>query len=256
MTGSYNLIGTGGSGGIAGGSGGNIVLTSLAEPGPGPARRLRRPDRNHGAIARQRGHRRRHGRRVASPPTSGGRPGRLPAPSTSVPSRTRATPWPFVGKPSKHAGQPGLQCSAGGQLTENFANAPLPGATIGFSAPSSGASATLSAELGGHRRERPGERHGHGQRDRRHLCRDRLCHRSDVVGFVQPDQPDRAELLGADRPDGHLRQYGNVHGHARGRFAGPRLEKKSPSRSTVSRTTPRSAPTVRSRPNSPVQTWC
>ena len=52
----------------------------------------------------------------------------------------------FVGEPSKHNGRARLfNAPLVAVLTENFANAPLPGATIDFTAPSSGASATLSA---------------------------------------------------------------------------------------------------------------
>ena len=65
VTGSYNLIGTGGSGGITNGVNGNIVLDQPRRPRPGPAGQLRRADPDHGPAARQPGHRRRHRRRTA-----------------------------------------------------------------------------------------------------------------------------------------------------------------------------------------------
>ena len=54
VTGSFNLIGTGGSGGIQPAARqGNIVLAEPRGPGPGPAGRLRRADPDHRALARQ-----------------------------------------------------------------------------------------------------------------------------------------------------------------------------------------------------------
>ncbi len=184
VTGSYNLIGTGGSGGITGGTGGNIVLTSLTDLGLAPLGDYGGPTQTmallpgsaaigagtaqSGVTTDQRG---------APRPTSG-------AVDIGAFQDQGYTVAVSSGSPQSTLVSQAFNAPLVALLTENFANAPLPGATIDFTAPSSGASATLSAELGGHRRERPGERHGHGQRDRRHLCRDRLCHRSDVVGFV------------------------------------------------------------------------
>ena len=53
VTGSYNLIGPGGSGGIQGGNDGNIVLASLTGLGLARAGRLRRTDPDHGPPTRQ-----------------------------------------------------------------------------------------------------------------------------------------------------------------------------------------------------------
>ena len=58
MTGSYNLIGPGGSGGLVGNGSGNIVLTTLTASA-WPHWRQRRADRDHGPLTRQPGHRRR-----------------------------------------------------------------------------------------------------------------------------------------------------------------------------------------------------
>ena len=60
VTGTYNLIGTGGSGGIAGGSDHNIVLTSLSALGLAPLGNYGGPDPDHGPPARQRRHRHGH----------------------------------------------------------------------------------------------------------------------------------------------------------------------------------------------------
>jgi len=145
VTGSYNLIGTGGSGGITGGSGGNIVLTSLTDLGlaplddyggttetmallPGSAA-IGAGTATSGVMTDQRG---------ASRPTSGAvdvgafqDQGYTVAVSSGSPQST------LVSQP--------FNASLVALLTEDFANAPLPGATIGFSAPSSDASATLGA---------------------------------------------------------------------------------------------------------------
>ena len=93
VTGTNNLIGTGGSGGISGGTGGNIVLTDLSNLGLAPLGNYGGPTQTmallpgSAAIGAGLG-------RAASPPTSAARRARLPAPSTSAPSRSRATPWP------------------------------------------------------------------------------------------------------------------------------------------------------------------
>ena len=93
VSGSNNLIGTGGSGGLINGVDGNLV--GVANPGLAPLGDYGGPTETMALLARQRRHRRGRGRQRHHAPTSGGRPDRLPAPSTSVPSRTRATPWPF-----------------------------------------------------------------------------------------------------------------------------------------------------------------
>ena len=95
VTGSYNLIGTGGSGGISDGTGHNIVLASLASlglttslgitagrPRPWPCCPAASPSER----ARQ---------STGSQQTSAAHPCRLlTATSTSAPSRMRDTPWP------------------------------------------------------------------------------------------------------------------------------------------------------------------
>ena len=52
-------------------------------------------------------------------------------------------------------------------LTENYVGAPLPGVTITFTAPSERRLGHPERQLGGHSRERPGERHRNGQQHRR-----------------------------------------------------------------------------------------
>ena len=59
VTDSYNLVGTGGSGGLLNGVDGNIVLTSLTGLRPRPAGRLRRAYPDHGITRRQPRYRRR-----------------------------------------------------------------------------------------------------------------------------------------------------------------------------------------------------
>ncbi|MFI5459893.1 MAG: beta strand repeat-containing protein [Isosphaerales bacterium] len=146
VTGSSNLIGTGGSGGIAGGSDGNIVLTSLTDLGlaplgdyggrtetmallPGSAA-IGAGTTASGITTDQRG---------ASRPTSG------PADIGAFQDQGYTVAVSSGSPQSTLVSQP-FNASLVALLTEDFANAPLPGATIGFSAPSSGASATLSAD--------------------------------------------------------------------------------------------------------------
>ena len=62
ISGSYNLIGTGGSGGLVNGVDGNIV--GVANPLPGPAGQLRRADPDHRPARRQPRHRRGRDRRL------------------------------------------------------------------------------------------------------------------------------------------------------------------------------------------------
>jgi predicted outer membrane repeat protein len=146
VTGSYNLIGTGGSGGIADGSGSNIVLTGLDDLGLAPLGNYGGPTETMallpGSAAIGAGTAQSDfttDQRGAPPPASGAvdigafqDQGYTVAVSSGSPQSTLVS-QPFNG-------------SLMALLTENFANAPLPGATIGFSAPSSGASATLSAD--------------------------------------------------------------------------------------------------------------
>ena len=62
VTGSYDLIGTGGSGGLSNGVDGNIVLTGSETARPGRPGELRRADRDPGPAAGQPRHRQRHRR--------------------------------------------------------------------------------------------------------------------------------------------------------------------------------------------------
>ena len=57
VTGSFNLFGTGGSGGVEGGIQGNIVLVEPHRPGPGRGGRLRRAHSRPSPSCRARGHR-------------------------------------------------------------------------------------------------------------------------------------------------------------------------------------------------------
>ncbi len=143
VSGSNNLIGTGGSGGLINGVEGNIV--GVASPGLAPLGNYGGPTETmallpgsaaigagtavSGVTTDQRG---------ASRPTSGAvdigafqDQGYTVAVSSGSPQST------LVSQP--------FNASLVALLTENYADAPLPGATIGFIAPRSGASATLSA---------------------------------------------------------------------------------------------------------------
>ena len=147
VTGSYNLIGVGGSGGITGGSGGNVVLTSLTGLGLAPLGIYGGPTETMALL-----------------------PGSVAIGAgtavSGVTTDQRGAPRPTAGATDIGAFQDqgyNLAVSSGspqstpvGQafsaplvtvLTENFANAPLPGVTIDFSDPSSGASATFSASF-------------------------------------------------------------------------------------------------------------
>ena len=84
VTGSFNLIGTGGSGGIVGGTDGNIVLTSLAGLDLALAGRQWRAYRDHGLALRQPRRRRRY-RAQASLGRPAGRTSRFAAGHRRVP---------------------------------------------------------------------------------------------------------------------------------------------------------------------------
>ncbi len=148
LLGSSNLIGTvigtGGSGGLTSGTDHNIVLTSLSSLGLAPLGSYGGPTQTMALLP-------------GSAAIGAGE-------STSPPIDQRGAPRPAFGAADIGAFEDQgytLAVSSGStqttlvntavsaplvaQLTENFANAPLPGVTIGFSAPSSPASATLSA---------------------------------------------------------------------------------------------------------------
>jgi predicted outer membrane repeat protein len=146
VTGSYNLIGTGGSGGIAGGSGGNIVLTSLTDLGLAPLGDYGGPTETMallpGSAAIGAG-------TAQSGVTTDQRGAPLPASGAVDIGAFQDQGYTVAissGSPQSTLANQLFSVPLVAQLTENFANAPLPGATIGFSAPSSGASATLSAD--------------------------------------------------------------------------------------------------------------
>jgi len=142
---SYNLIGTGGSGGLDNGTNHNIVLTSLAGLGLAPLGDYGGPTETMallpasaaiaagtaqtGITTDQRG---------ASRPASG-------AADIGSFQDQGYTVAVSSGSPQSTAVSQPFNASLVALLTENLANAPVAGATIGFSAPSSGPSATLSA---------------------------------------------------------------------------------------------------------------
>lgn len=145
VTGSNNLIGTGGSGGLVNGTNGNIVLTSLTSLNLAPLGNYGGPTETIALLP-------------GCPAIGAG------ASVTGVTTDQRGAPRPSSGPTDIGAFQDQgytLAVSSGSgqtanvgqafaaplvaQLTENFAASPLPGATITFTAPASGASATLSA---------------------------------------------------------------------------------------------------------------
>jgi fibronectin-binding autotransporter adhesin len=145
VTGSFNLVGTGGSGGLVGGTNGNIVLTDLAGLGLIPLGDFGGPTQTMALLP-------------GSPAIGAG------TAISGITTDQRGAPRPTSGAVDIGAFQDQgytVAVSSGSAqsaivsqafnaplvalLTENFADAPLPGATIDFSAPSSGASATLSA---------------------------------------------------------------------------------------------------------------
>jgi parallel beta-helix repeat protein len=145
VTGSYNLIGTGGSGGITGASDGNIVLASLTSLGLAPLGDYGGPAETMALLP-------------GSPAIGAGKA------ASGVTTDERGAPRPASGAVDIGAFQDQgytLAVSSGSPqitlvsqafsaplvvlLTEDFAGVPLPGVTINFTAPTSGASATLSA---------------------------------------------------------------------------------------------------------------
>jgi hypothetical protein len=142
---SYNLIGTGGSGGLTNGSDNNIVLTSLAGLGLAPLGEYGGPTKTMallpgsaaigvgtavgGATTDQRG---------APRPTSG-------AVDIDAFQDQGYTVAVGSGSPQSTLVSQAFSGPIVALFTEKFANVPLPGVRIGFSAPSSGPSATLSA---------------------------------------------------------------------------------------------------------------
>jgi hypothetical protein len=142
---SNNLIGTGGAGGLLNGSSGNIVLTTLADLGLAPLGNYGGPSQTMALLP-------------SSPAIGSG------AGSSGISADERGAPRPTSGAVDIGAFQDQgytLAVSSGGpqttlvsqafqsplvvELSEDFADAPLPTATIVYAAPSSGASATLSA---------------------------------------------------------------------------------------------------------------
>jgi hypothetical protein len=143
---SYNLIGIGGSGGLTNGVNNNVVLSSLAGLGlaqlgdyggptdtmavlPGSAA-IGNGTGISTVMTDQRG---------ASRPTSGAVDiGAFQNQGFTLVASSGSAQSSLVNQPFSSPLAP--------VLSENFANVPLPGATIEFSAPASGSSATLSAE--------------------------------------------------------------------------------------------------------------
>jgi hypothetical protein len=145
VTGSHDLIGTGGSGGINGGTNGNIVLTSLADLGLAPLGAYGGPTKTMALLPGS-------AAIGAGTAASGSTTDQRGAPrSTSGPVDIGAfqdqgyTVAVSSGSPQSTVVSQPFNSSLVALLTEGFANSPLPGATIGFSSPSSGAGATLSA---------------------------------------------------------------------------------------------------------------
>ena len=251
---SYNLIGTGGSGGLTNGSGNNIVLTSLVGLGLAPLGDYGGPTGNHGRLCQasaaigagtaesgitidQRG---------APRPTSG-------AGDIGAFEDQGYTVAVFSGSPqSTQVGQ-AFNAPIVALLTEDFANAPLPGVTVDFIAPNSGASATLSAS------SVVTDASGLASvTATANAIAGTYAVTASATGVTSSAstrlvQPDPADFLGAEGPARPSPTV--VPRRSRGRLRpirSSRLERRSPSRSTVSRTMPRS-PLDGSfpRPNSP-----
>jgi predicted outer membrane repeat protein len=143
VSGSYNLIGTGGSGGLSSGLDGNlvgVVNTGLAPLGSygGPTETMALLPGSPAVGAGM----------AASGVTTDERGAPRPASGAvdigAFQDQGYALAVSFGSPQSTLVSQP-FNAPLAALLTENFANAPLPGVTIDFSAPSSGASATLSA---------------------------------------------------------------------------------------------------------------
>ena len=147
MSSAYNLIGTGGSGGLSNGVNHNIVLTGSDGPGLAPLGNYGGPTQTMAllpgspaigaGIARQRHHHRPARRAAGTRPARRHR--RLPEPGLHPRRRSRAAaqsadvstafPNPLVGT----------------VMTEDSANEPVAGGSLTFTAPASGASASLTA---------------------------------------------------------------------------------------------------------------
>ena len=140
----YNLIGTGGSGGLTNGTGNNIVLSSLA------TLRLA-PLGNYGGATET----------MALLPGSAAIGAGIAVSGVTTDERGASRPTPGAvdigafqdqgytvavssGSPQSALVSQAFNAPIVALFTENFASAPLPGETIDFTAPSSGASATLS----------------------------------------------------------------------------------------------------------------
>ena len=133
-----------------------------------------------------------------------------------------ATPWPFPREAPRARGvSQAFSVSTGGPFYRRFCRHAGLGGDDQLHRTFDGRQRHTQCQLGSHRLKRPGERHRHGQRDRRSLHGHRNRHRSNVAGLLQPDQPDPARLRGTDRPDNHLRQYAHGDRQARGRFGSP-----------------------------------
>ena len=145
VSGTYNLIGTGGSGGLVDGVGRNIILPSLASLGLAPLGSYGGPTQT-----------------MALLPGSAAIGNGLGASGTTTDQRgaPRSTSGAVdigafqdqgytlavaSGSPQRTAVSQAFAAPLVVLLTENFTDTPLPNATISFSTPSSGARATLSA---------------------------------------------------------------------------------------------------------------
>ena len=205
VTGTYNLIGPGGSGGIGNGVGGNIVLAGLADLGLAPPGELRRADADHGPAPRQPRHRRRQQR--PDPRRGPYRParraaGRRTAPSTSAPFESQGFTLTPVAGSTPQSATPGTA----------FAN-PLARLRLGQQSRRAGGRRRRDVQrqpgrrrlgqplrrLGDHRRRRHGPGHRHRQCDRR-LVQRHGDRRRCGPGQLHPDQPGPGRVFRAGRP--------------------------------------------------------
>jgi len=145
VTGSYNLIGTGGSGGLTNGSDGNIVLASLATLDLAPLGNYGGPTQTMALLPGSAAIGAGEGigsintdQRGASRVTSG-------QPDIGALQDQGYTVAVASGSPQGAVKSHAFADPLVAQLTEDFASSPLPGVTIDFSAPTTGATATLSA---------------------------------------------------------------------------------------------------------------
>ena len=145
VTGTYNLIGPGGSGGIAGGSGGNIVLPDLTTLGLATLG-------NYGGLTQT---------MALLPGSTAIRAGVV---VSGLTNDQRGAPRPqsgsvdigtfedqgytlalVSGSPQSTMVSQDFPAPLTASLTENYSIAPIPGTTIDFTAPTAGASSTLSS---------------------------------------------------------------------------------------------------------------